>query len=179
MAEPKVIRARIRRWYVANAIYFVTAVTHDRRRLFSDDVNVELLRSTMHAARELCPFRMHAYAFLPDHLHMLVYVPAKTTISKLMHSIQRNFTLNYKKLRAVDTPTALWQRGFWDHVIRDERDYDSHFDYIHYNPVKHHLVDRPGDYAHSSFGEYVRRGWYGPTWSPDEAATLLEDASEP
>ena len=38
----------------------------------------------------------------------------------------------------------LWQRRFWEHQIRDEADYHHHFDYIHYNPVKHGWVKRAG-----------------------------------
>ena len=158
------IRVRIRRWYVANAIYFVTAVTYHRQPLFADEANLDLLRQTMRYAKQYHPFHMRAYVFLPDHFRLLIHIPIGTNISKLMQSIQRNFTRNLKSARGVGSPVRLWQRGFWDHVIRNERDLERHFDYIHYNPVKHGLVRHPGDYPHSSFGEYVRRGWYGPAW---------------
>ena len=69
----------------------------------------------------------------------------------------------------------LWQRGFWDHVIRDDLDYERHFNYIHYNPVKHGLALHPGEYPHTSFQEYVKRGWYGPTWAQDVMPPMLED----
>jgi putative transposase len=70
----------------------------------------------------------------------------------------------------------LWQRGFWDHVIRDERDLARHFDYIHYNPVKHGYVTQPEAYTDSSFAEYLRRGWYEIGWGhvEPEALTGLE-----
>jgi REP element-mobilizing transposase RayT len=90
---PQPIRARIRRWYVPNAVYFITAVTLGRRPLFGEGGHLDLLRNTMHEAQIYHPFTMHAYVFMPDHLHMLIHVPATTNISKLMQSIQRNFTL--------------------------------------------------------------------------------------
>ena len=180
MGDAQPIRARIRRWYVPNAIYFITAVTHARRPLFAKEANVELLRDTMRKAKACHPFRTHAYALMPDHFHLLIYVPESTNISKLMHSIQRNFTLNYKAAHGIREPQKLWHRGFWDHVIRDEDDFQRHFDYIHYNPVKHGLVAHPGDYSHTSFGEYVQRGWYGSMWVQDKPpATLSGDGFEP
>jgi putative transposase len=111
---------------------------------------------------------MRAYVFLPDHFHLLIFVPEATNISKLMHSWQRNFTVNYKKARAITASLRLWQRGFWDHVVRDAEDYERHFHYIHYNPVKHGYVRRAGEYPHSSFHEYVKRGWYDPDWGEAE-----------
>ena len=176
MAEAKdseAIRARIRRWYVPNATYFVTAVTRERSPVFAEEANLVLLRSTMRKAKEHHPFRMHAYALLPDHLHLLIYVPESSNISKLMQSIQWNFTRNYKAAHGITTPVRLWQRGFWDHVIRDEDDFEGHLGYIHYNPVKHGYVSHPRDYPHTSFHEYVERGWYGLAWAEDVEPRVL------
>ena len=66
----------------------------------------------------------------------------------------------------------MWQRGFWDHVVRDERDYARHLDYVHYNPVKHGCAARPEDYVDTSYGEYVRRGWYEIGWGHAEPEAL-------
>ena len=53
---------------------------------------------------------------------------------------------------------TLWQRRYWEHTIRDDRDFERHIDYIHFNPVRHGLVARVCDWPHSSFHLYVRRG---------------------
>ena len=123
----KPIRTKIRRLYVPDAYCFVTAVTHSRNPLFADETNMGLLRATMRRAKETHPFTMRAYAFMPDHFHLLIFVPETMDISKLLQSIQRNFTRNYKTERNITQATRLWQRGFWDHVIRDERDFANHF----------------------------------------------------
>ena len=169
-AEP--IRDRIRRLYVPDAIYFITAVTRGRRAIFAREGTIALLRETMRNVREIHPFGMRAYVFLHDHLHLLLYVPEQTTITRVMHSIKRNFTFNYKKAHNVDGALSLWQRRFWDHVIRDDQDYLNHLHYIHWNPVKHGYVSRPVDYPHSSFHEYVKRGWYDPEWGTTEPESL-------
>jgi REP-associated tyrosine transposase len=64
---------------------------------------------------------------------------------------------------------GVWQRRFWEHTIRDETDLENHFDYIHYNPVKHGLVQRPCDWPWSSFHRWVRAGHYQPNWGADGA----------
>lgn len=60
--------------------------------------------------------------------------------------------------------STLWQRRFWEHQIRDDEDYVKHLDYLHYNPVKHGLVDNAKDWQHSSFHRYVKNGFYGENW---------------
>ena len=59
---------------------------------------------------------------------------------------------------------GIWQRRFWEHLIRDQEDFNRHMDYIHWNPVKHGWVHRVADWPHSSFHEYVRRGVYAEDW---------------
>ncbi len=62
----------------------------------------------------------------------------------------------------------IWQRRFWEHTIRDDRDYQAHVDYIHYNPVKHGLVDNPNDWVHSTFHRYLEDGIYTEGWGSCE-----------
>jgi putative transposase len=63
---------------------------------------------------------------------------------------------------------AVWQRRFWEHRIRDERDFAAHVDYIHYNPVKHGLVKVPSDWEWSTFHKYVKKGIYDIHWGATE-----------
>jgi len=67
----------------------------------------------------------------------------------------------------ADGEMALWQRQYWEHTIRDDGDFERHVDYIHFNPVKHGLVDRVADWPHSSFHRYVRDGILPPEWAGD------------
>jgi putative transposase len=60
---------------------------------------------------------------------------------------------------------AVWQRRFWEHAIRDGRDYAQHMDDVHYNRVKHGYVERVGDWPHSTFQHLVARGIYPPDWA--------------
>jgi hypothetical protein len=62
---------------------------------------------------------------------------------------------------------GIWQRRFREHAIRDDADYAVHCDYIHYNPVKHGLVTRPGDWPYSSFLRFVQNGIYPIDWAAE------------
>ncbi len=53
---------------------------------------------------------------------------------------------------------GIWQRRFWEHLIRDENDYARHVEYCYINPVKHGLVSRVVDWQYSSFHRDVRSG---------------------
>lgn len=75
--------------------------------------------------------------------------------------------INYRKEKEV------WQRRFWEHVIRDENDWKKHMDYIHYNPVKHALVKSPKDWMHSSFNYWVERGVYKKDWGATEPHSVI------
>lgn len=59
---------------------------------------------------------------------------------------------------------GVWQRRFWEHVIRDERDFDRHLDYIHFNPVKHGHATCPHAWAYSSFHRWVQTGIFPNDW---------------
>ncbi|MGH7962242.1 MAG: transposase, partial [Candidatus Binatia bacterium] len=63
---------------------------------------------------------------------------------------------------------SIWQPRFWEHQIRDDRDYAAHCDYTHYNPVKHRLVRSPCDWPWSTFQRFVRVGIYTPSWGSEE-----------
>ena len=146
------------RYYIPNSIVFVTQIVHTRSPVFENDEIVELLRETLRNVKELHPFVMLGYVFLPDHFHLLFRPTGDSNFSQIMHSLKPNFTKVYKELVNVSGRMKFWQRRFYDHIIRDEIDLHHHLDYIHYNPVKHGLVNKPEDWQHSSFLAWKKRG---------------------
>ncbi|WP_409998162.1 REP-associated tyrosine transposase [Bradyrhizobium sp. SZCCHNS3055] len=73
--------------------------------------------------------------------------------------------------KLVKREKGIWQRRYWEHTIRDDRDFERHVDYIHYNPVKHGLVSLVADWPHSSFHRFVERGLLPSDWGGDAADT--------
>ena len=68
-------------------------------------------------------------------------------------------------LRSDRGEVAIWQRRFWDHVIRDEGDLATHLAYCLANPVRHGLVERAADWPHSSIHRDIRAGRVPAEWS--------------
>jgi putative transposase len=154
---------RYRRNFVPGGIYFFTVTLADRRSKVLVD-HVESLRDAFRAARRERPFTIDAIVVLPDHLHAVPKLPLNDSdFSGRWRRIKGHFTsglidASIELNRRPNGDLALWQRRFWEHTIRDERDFARHVDYIHFNPVKHGLVKRVRDWPHSSFHRYVREG---------------------
>ena len=70
---------------------------------------------------------------------------------------------------------AIWQRRFWEHTILDDDDLHNHFDYIHYNPVKHGLVSDPADWPWSSFLRFVKSGYYSQDWCAGDKIIKMDE----
>jgi putative transposase len=78
----------------------------------------------------------------------------------------------------MNGPGRVWQNRFWDHLIRDARDYDNHFHYIHYNPVKHGYVNDPFKHEYSSLHKYYKQGFYDRDWGVREEIEIKGDFGE-
>jgi len=66
----------------------------------------------------------------------------------------------------------VWQRRFWEHLLRNEKDWQNHMDYIHYNPVKHGYVRSPGEWLYGSFHHAVKQGLYPADWGAQEPLSI-------
>ncbi len=161
-----------RRYYLPNAIVFITQVVQDRAPVFRNPAHIELLLSILRRVQTLHPFAMLAYTFMPDHFHLLIRPTGNSNFSQIMHSLKVNFTRAYKSELEIDGSMKFWQKRFWEHTIRDENDLERHMDYIHYNPVKHGLVQRPQDWVYSSFRSWRERGAYDEGWGESEPDSI-------
>jgi len=159
-----------RRYYIPGSAVFITQVVQDREPVFCNTKYVDLLRQTLRNVRDLHPFAMLGYVFLFDHFHMIIQPTGDGNFSDIMHSLKTNFTREYKELIGLSSSQSMkfWQKRFWDHVIRDDRDFENHLHYIHFNPVKHGYVKDPRDWQDSSYIEWEKRGLYPPAFGWDE-----------
>ena len=155
-------RMNFRRYYIPGSAVFITQVVRDRAPVFRDPQNMNLLRTILQNVKELHPFNMLGYVFLFDHFHLLIQPTGESNFSDIMHSFKPNFTKEYKKTVGLSPSQSMkfWQKRFWDHVIRDDRDFEMHLHYIHYNPVKHRYITAPRDWKDSSYIEWEKRGLY-------------------
>ncbi|WP_339488074.1 REP-associated tyrosine transposase [Pseudomonas sp. EL_65y_Pfl2_R95] len=150
--------------------YFFTVNLQDRK---SDLLvrEIDLLRESVRAARSRHPFYIDAWVVLPEHMHCMWTLPPGDKEFALRWKIIK-FAFS-KRLPAIESRTAnqlrraergVWQRRYWEHLIRDRQDYQQHFDYIHYNPLKHNHVRSLADWPYSSFHRAVAMGIYPEDW---------------
>ncbi len=168
---------KYRRSFAPGGTFFFTLVTYQRRPIFSTPLAVELLRKAFRYTMPRLPFTIVASVILPDHLHFIWILPPDTSdFSTRWRLIKSHFTRNWRPKDAASENASraqkgekdVWQRRFWEHLVRDESDLIRHVEYIHYNPVKHGLVDSPGGWEYSSFMKYVREGLYPLDWGRKE-----------
>ena len=166
-----------RRHRVPGGTYFVTVNLRDRDGSLLVD-NIDLLRTAVRRVRTLMPFHIDAWVVLPDHMHALwTLPPGDADFPRRWQAIKMAFSrrIPAKEPRPpslVDRgERGIWQRRYWEHTIRDDRDYAAHVDYIHFNPVKHGLVDVVSAWRFSSFHRAVAAGLYPSAWAGcDEAS---------
>jgi len=150
----------IRRYYTPGHVVFITQVVNHRQPVFQNSETIFLLKEIFQNAKEIHPYKMLAFVFLPDHFHVLIQPKGNSNFSQIMHSIKRNFTVAYKRSMNFKGDLQFWQKRFWDHVIRNEKDLENHLHYIHYNPIKHGYVNEMEDWKESSFLKWYKLGAY-------------------
>jgi putative transposase len=172
-----------RRAKTPGATYFFTVVTHNRRKFLCIPENISLLRQAFRDVMANHPFKIQAIVILPDHLHALWTLPIDDAdFSTRWRLIKSHFSRHCRPTyqgqvsasRQRKQEKAVWQRRFWEHQIRDEDDYLQHVEYIHYNPVKHGLVNAPIDWEYSSFQRYVEADLYPADWGASGTVTFSE-----
>lgn len=172
-----------RRAIVAGATYFFTVNLLDRReRLLV--THIEILRGAVAWVRARHPFQVHAWVVLPDHMHAVWTLPdGDGNYALRWASIKRVFSRGLARdeprsdVRRLRGERGIWQRRYWEHLIRDERDFERHVDYVHFNPVKHGHVRRVIDWPYSTFHREVARGGYPADWAGGDGFDAM-DAGE-
>ncbi|UOO75904.1 transposase [Neisseria sp. Dent CA1/247] len=153
---------RYRRYYRAGGTYFFTVVANKRQPILTQDAVRLALREAVLAVREKYPFEIAAWVLMPDHLHTIWHLPENDAdFSERWRQIKRHSQY------LIGADTRLWQKRFWEHAIRDEADFVRHFDYVHFNPVKHRHVPKVSDWPFSTFHRYVKQGLYPQNWGGD------------
>ena len=165
---------RYRRSKTPGGTCFFTVVTYRRRPVLRAPDTVALLREALATVKHRHPFAIDAIVILPDHLHCRWTLPADDADYATRWMLVKSYITRRcpPALKTARTEVlqrkreqTLWQHRYWEHQIRDERDFERHCDYIHYNPVKHGYVARMADWPHSSFHRYVEKGVYPLDWA--------------
>ncbi len=134
--------------------------------------HIQQLKDAIKTVKTNHPFNIHGWVVLPEHMHCLIELPEndigyatrirliKIGFSKAIPKTERRSDVRIKR-----GERGIWQRRYWEHLIRDEADFQAHLHYIHYNPVKHGWVKQVKDWPYSTFHRWVERGVYPVNWA--------------
>ena len=150
-----------RRVFQENHSYFITMVTHQREPLLID--NIQALRYAFVLSQRKYHYSLDAIVILPEHLHMIITPKYAMEYPKIIAHIKRSFTYGITKRSKEEAKMRLsassykrglagiWQKRFYEHTIRDEKDWVEKMEYIQFNAVKHQLVEVWDRWQYSSF----------------------------
>ncbi|MEP7270931.1 MAG: transposase [Acidobacteriota bacterium] len=132
--------------YSSRRIYFITIVTSERRELFLDE---RLARTTIQCLAELrkrMEFNLYCYCLMPDHLHALIGPgESRKTLGEVVGAFKSLSTRRHWEWYEG----RLWQRQFFDHIMRNERAFEETRAYILQNPVRKGLVASAKEWPYS------------------------------
>jgi len=160
-----------RRARIPGAVYFFTVNLAERRGNDLLVQQIDALREAFTGTKRDHPFAMDTVCILPDHLHCLWRLPdgdddfpmrRRLIKGRFSRALPRGERVSGSRSRKGER--GIWQRRYWEHVIRGEEDYRRHMDYIHYNPVKHGYVERAIDWPYSSLPRLVEARVYPRDW---------------
>ncbi|MES2536008.1 MAG: transposase [Pseudomonadota bacterium] len=134
--------------------------------------HIDFLRDAVRTVRLAHPFKIHAWVVLPEHMHCVIELPAGDADFALrwrLIKIRFSKSLPDKEWRSATRlrrgERGIWQRRYWEHLIRDDADFAAHMDYVHVNPLRHGLVEREADWRFSTFHYLVAQGVYPLDWA--------------
>lgn len=161
--------SRYRRLHVPGGTYFFTVNLANRQ----DDLlvtNIAALRAAYALVLGTMPVETRAIVVLPDHLHAIWTMPeGDSDFPTRWKRIKREFTIligqqrNRSTSKWIKGEAGIWQRRYWERLIRDEAEREAALRYVWTNPVKHGLVRRAVDWPHSSVHRDIRAG-HLPPW---------------
>ena len=158
-------------------IYFVTTNTFCRQKIFNNDRGCQLFIKVLADCRNQYKFRLYGYVIMLDHIHLLIMPPQGNNISDVMRHIKGRFARTYNQIaadkfrryadgnnksngnnpprrRGIHPRRVIWQKSFYDHIIRNDLDFEEKLNYIHSNPIKHSLIKNLDKYPWSSYQNY-------------------------
>jgi len=150
-----------KRLYLDGYSYFITIVTQGRNPILID--NIALLRDSFRRSKQRYDYHIDAITVLPDHLHMIITPKNPQDYSKIITHIKRSFVYgldtNLKEEAKEKLTTSsynrklsgIWQKRFYEHTIRNEKDWLEKMGYIQHNAVKHAYVNTWEAWEYSSF----------------------------
>jgi len=129
---------------LAHHAYHVTLCVHNRLPLFRDFTDARLVVTEMRKLHEDGILNSLAWVIMPDHLHWLFQLGEQMTLSEAMKRLKARSA--HAINRCHGRHGAIWQKGYYDHALRDEEDIQGIARYIVANPLRAGIIEKIGEY---------------------------------
>jgi putative transposase len=150
MAHYPKIPPRLSRVFTNNPVFFVTFCTHRRRKVLATNfVHLAFVKFAIEACEER-NIAVGRYVIMPDHLHLFVCGPDDFMVGKWIGMLKQCLAKAIEREQITD---PIWQRGFFDHLLRSDESYDQKWNYVRENPVRAGLVAKAEDWPYA--GEII------------------------
>jgi putative transposase len=140
----------LKRYQQTRQSHFVTFCCYHRRRLLVTDVSQRTFEAALERVRRSFNLRVYAYVIMPEHVHLLLSEPERGLLADALKSLKQGVSR-----RLIDDAEHFWQKRYYDFNLRNYPQFVEKMKYIHRNPVKRGLCERPEDWEWSSFRHYA------------------------
>jgi len=142
----------LKRFQQARCLHFLTFSCYRRAPLLATAEARRTFELNLEQVREWYGFYVTGYVVMPEHIHLLVSEPERGTLALVLQMLKQNTS---RQLREFTKGSPFWQERYYDFNIWSENKRLEKLGYIHRNPVKRGLVERPEDWKWSSFYHYI------------------------
>ena len=139
---------RLHRYQTSGHLHFLTFSCQDRQPYLESPASKSLFEDVLESRRIRYGFNIHGYVIMPEHVHLLVSEPPAEPLSKAIASIKR-------EVARLSRESPFWLPRYYDFNVFSEDKRVEKLRYMHRNPVKAGIVERPEDWPWSSFNAYA------------------------
>ena len=144
----------LKRYQQSRQCHFVTFSCYRRLPHLRDGRLCDLFVRCLERTRSKYRFRVYGYVVMPEHVHLLVSEPEVEVLAKAIQALKISVARRAVSYGA-ERDTPFWQKRYYDHNVRNYEGFVEKLRYIHRNPLKRSLVERPEDWKWSSFRHYA------------------------
>jgi putative transposase len=143
--------AKLVRYQQCGCFHFVTFSCYRRQPLLGTETAYSVFEHELEAVRVRYGFVVAGYVLMPEHIHLLVGEPRRSSLSVALQVLKQQTSRKLKQRGAIQ----FWQRRYYDFNVHNEETRVEKLRYMHRNPVKRGLVEKPEDWPWSSFRHYA------------------------
>ncbi len=171
-----------RRVFIQNTCVHLILTTYNRKSILIN--HIEILRNAFKNTLNNYTFKIVAICVLPEHIHLIINPKKIEEYPKIISSIKHYFSKNVGQVCSTDNlksgyknkrEKGIFQRRYFEHTIISENDLENQINYVHYNPVKHGIVQNVKDWEFSSFHKFVKEGLYEENWGSSMDIVNIKD----